>query len=187
MMYRVFIVLVFIAVIIGSVILGGQQREAVSTTTVDETAGDLGYAARQARVIETGPDGHPLYMIDADLINEPPGTTKNIQLQQMRMSFRDAAGHQWTGRADSGVASQDTGQVELLGDVQVSGLLSGFSDEAHITTEKLFVETHGQTVTTDEPVTLAAGKATIRANGLSANLNDGVVHLDSNVHGTFSP
>jgi LPS export ABC transporter protein LptC len=186
MMYRVFIVVVFIAVIIGSILLGGQQREPVSTTTIDESAGDLGYAARQARVTETGPDGHPLYTIDADLINEPPGTA-NIQLQRMRMSFRDAAGNEWTGRADTGVAAQDTGKVELLGDVQVSGVLPGLPDEANIRTEKLFVDTHDQTVTTDEPVTLAAGKATVRANGLSTNLNDGVVHLESNVHGTFSP
>jgi LPS export ABC transporter protein LptC len=186
MMYRVFIVLVFVAVIIGSIMLGGQQREPVSTTTIDENAGDLGYAARQARVIETGPDGHPLYTIDADLINEPPGTA-NIQLQQMRMRFRDAAGHEWTGRADSGVSAQDTGKVELRGDVQVSGLLPGLPDEANISTDRLFVDTHAQTVTTDEPVTLVAGKATIRARGLSTNLNDGVVHLESSVHGTFSP
>ncbi len=186
MMYRVFVVLVFVAVIVGSIMLGGQQREPVSITTVDENAGDLGYAARQARVIETGPDGHPLYTIDADLINEPPGTA-NIQMQQMRMSFRDAAGHQWTGRSDTGVAAQDTGKVELLGNVQISGLLPGSPDEANISTDKLFVDTHEQTVATDEPVTLAAGKATIHAHGLSTNLNDGVVHLESSVHGTFSP
>lgn len=185
-MYRAFIVLVFVVVIVGSVMLGGQQREPVSTTTVDEAAANLGYAARQARVVETGPDGHPLYTLDADLINEPPGTT-NIQLQQVHIVFRDATGQEWQGRADNGTVGRDSGQVELLGDVQVSGLLPGSRAEANIRTEKLSVDTHTQTVTTQEPVTLAVPGGRIRSRGLSANLNDGVVHLETNVHGTYSP
>ena len=55
MIYRIFVVLVFIAIIVGSVLLGGQAPENVATTTVDERAGDLGYSARNTRMIETGP------------------------------------------------------------------------------------------------------------------------------------
>jgi LPS export ABC transporter protein LptC len=186
MIYRVFIVVVFIAIIVGSVMLGGQQREAVSPTTVDERAGDLGYAARHAQLIETGADGHPLYTIDADLISEPPGTV-NVQLQQVRMGFRDKSGNTWTGRADNGVVAQDTGKVELAGDVHVSGVLPGSKDRANITTDRLFVDTHAQLVTTDRPVTLALSGREIKATGLSADLNDRVVHLESDVHGTYSP
>lgn len=186
MIYRVFIVLVFIAVIVGSVLLGGQQREAVSTTTVDEKAADLGYAARQARIIETGPDGHPLYTIDADLINESPGTTQ-IQLQQARLTFRDTAGHEWTARADTGVAAPDVAKVELSGDVQVSGLLPGSDTQVKISTEKLSVDTHVPSVTTDEPVILTTPGGKLTSKGLSANLSDGVVHLVSSVHGIYSP
>ncbi len=186
MMYRLFIALVFIAVIGGSILLGGQQREAVSPTTIDEKAGDLGYAARQARLIETGADGHPLYTIDADLINEPPGTA-NVDMQQVRMGFRDTSGNEWTGRADRGVAGQDTGKVELSGNVRVSGLLPDSKDEANIRTEKLFVDTHAQVVTTQEAVTLTLSGREIKAQGLSADLKDRVVHLESNVHGTYTP
>ena len=71
-----------------------------------------------------GADGHPLYTLDAALINKPPGTTE-IQLQQVRLGFRDAPGISGRARADHGVAQQDTGsvgKVELSGNVQVTGV-----------------------------------------------------------------
>jgi len=186
MIYRAFIVLMFIAVLVGSVWLGGQQREAVSPTTVDETAGSLGYAARDSRVIVTGPDGHPLYTINARLINEPPGTTQ-IQLQQAWMTFRDESGQNWTARADSGVAEQDAESVQLSGDVQVSGSFPGTDTPVVIATQKLYVDTRSQMVTTPEVVTLTTPGAKMSGKGLSVNLNDGSVQLQSNVHGTYSP
>jgi LPS export ABC transporter protein LptC len=186
MIYRAFIVLMFIVVLVGSVWLGGQQREPVSQTTVDETAGSLGYAARDARAISTGPDGHPLYTINARLINEPPGTTQ-IQLQQMSMTFRDESGQEWTARADKGVAEQDVENVELSGNVQVAGTFPGSETPMVITTEKLFVDSRSQMVTTPELVTLTTTGAKMTGKGLSVNLNDGKVQLKSNVHGTYSP
>ena len=186
MIYRAFIVLMFIAVVVGSVWLGGQQREAVSPTTVDEAAGSLGYAARGARAITTGPDGRPLYTINARLISEPPGTTQ-IQLQQMSMTFRDESGQDWTARADTGLAEQEVESVELLGDVRVSGSFPGSDTPVVIATEKLFVDTQTQKVTTPEPFTFTTTGVKMSGTGLSVNLNDGKVQLKSNVHGTYSP
>lgn len=185
MMYRIFIVLVFIAIVTASVLLGGVQREAVSPTTIDEKAGDLGYAARKARIIETGTDGRPLYTIDADLINEPPKST-TILAQQVTVGMRDSAGNEWTSRAEHGELGQDTGQIELSGNVRVSGVLSGIDEQANMATEKLLVDTRAQTITTDQPVTLTLSGHEIKAKGLAANLKDGLVHLESNVHGTYS-
>ncbi len=186
MMYRAFIVLVFIAVIVGSVMLGGQQHEPVSTTTIDQAAAGLGYAARQARVIETGPDGHPLYTLTADLINEPPGATQ-IQLQQVHMDFRDSTGHDWTGRADNGVSDEDVAKVELSGNVHVSGTWAGSNTPANINTEKLSVDTREKTLTSADLVTMTTTAGRIQSKGLSVNLNDGLLHLESNVHGTYTP
>ncbi len=186
MIYRAFIVLMFVVVVVGSLWLGGQQREPVSRTIIDETAASLGYAARDARAIRTGPDGHPLYTINARLISEPPGTTQ-IQLQQMSMTFRDESGQDWTARADKGVAEQDVENVELTGDVQVSGSFPGSDTPVVIATERLFVDSRTQRITTPELVTLTTTGAKMSGKGLSVNLNDGSVELKSNVHGTYSP
>jgi LPS export ABC transporter protein LptC len=182
--YRIFMVLVFIAIIVGSVMLGGQAPENVATTTVDQRAGDLGYSARNTRMIETGPDGRPMYTIEASLIHEPPQST-TVLLQQVRLGFKDTSGNQWQGRADAGELSQKNGQVKLSGDVRISGKLPGMADTATITTDELAVDTDANTVDTDKPLTVTWAGNVIRATGLSADLKERVLHLKSNVHGTY--
>jgi LPS export ABC transporter protein LptC len=185
MIYRIFVLLVFIAIIVGSVLLGGQAPETVATTTVDERAGDLGYSARNTRMIETGPDGRPMYTIEARLIHEPPQST-TVLLDQVRLGFKDTNGNQWQGRADAGELGQNTGQVKLSGNVQITGRLPAMPDTATITTNELAIDTRADTVDTDEPLTVTWTGYVIRSKGLSANLKDRVIHLKSNVHGTYA-
>ena len=73
MIFRILASLLFIAIIAGSFWLGGQQREAAPTTTVENPSGDPGYSARTAVLIETGPDGQPMYTLNADVIRQHPG------------------------------------------------------------------------------------------------------------------
>ncbi len=186
MIYRIFIIVVFIAIIAGAVFLGSEQREPVSATTVDERAGDPGYVVRQARLVETGADGHPLYTIDADVIRQPPGST-DVQLQQVKMGFRDTTGNQWSGRADSGVLGRNTDQVQLAGNVRIWGFLPGDPDQASIETEKLDVDMKSQTVDTQDPVTLNWSGNQAHARGMSANLKERTVHLKSRVHAISLP
>lgn len=184
MIYRIFVALVFIAIIVGSVLLGGQAPENVATTTVDERAGDLGYAARGIKLIETGPDGRPMYAIEASRAHEPPQST-TVLLEQVRLGFKDTHGNQWQGRADNAQLGQTNGQVELSGNVQVSGKLPGMPDTANLATGELAVDTNAETVNTDAPVAVTWAAHTIRAKGLRADLKDRILHLKSNVHGTY--
>jgi LPS export ABC transporter protein LptC len=187
LIYRIFIVVVFVAIIAGAVLLGSDQREAVSATTVDERAGDLGYVVRQARLIETGADGQPLYSLKADTIREPPGAAQSVELHQVEMGFRDTTGNQWNGRADSGELERDTGRVQLDGNVQLWGFLPGSPDQASIETEKLAVDIKAETARTKEPVTLLWGGNKAFAKGMSANLRQRTLHLESRVHATSEP
>ncbi|HEY4210500.1 MAG TPA: LPS export ABC transporter periplasmic protein LptC [Steroidobacteraceae bacterium] len=185
MIYRIFIVVVFIAIIAGAVFLGSEQREPVASTTVDERAADPGYVVRQARLVETGADGHPLYTIDADLIRQPPGST-DVNLEQVKMGFRDTAGNRWNGQADSAVLGRDTDQVELAGNVRIWGFLPGEPDQASIETEKLSVDMKTETAATKDPVTLNWSGNQAHARGMSANLKERTVHLRSRVHAISS-
>jgi LPS export ABC transporter protein LptC len=186
MFYRIFGVLVVIILVVGSVFLSGQQQESAAPATVEGRGSDMGYAARQAQLIETGEDGKPLYTLTADVINQPPGTAV-IDLTQLQMGFRDSTGNMWNGRADHGQVGQDTHRIELSGNVRVTGTLPGSEDAAEIVTQKLSVDTRAETVSTDQPVTLTWSGRAIEATGLVANLKDGAVHLQSNVHGTYLP
>ena len=186
MIYRIFAVLAVIAVIVGSVLLTGQQREASAPTTVEEPMRDPGYAARNANLVQTGPDGHPLYTLSAALIRQLPGKG-TVDLERVQLGFRDSSGDQWSARAEHGELGENTGQVELTGDVHVASVLPGSQAPAEIVTQRLSFDTHAEIVSTKDAVTLAWSGHQLNAQGLLASLKERHLQLESAVHGSFSP
>jgi len=185
MIFRIFTTLMLIAVVAGSMWLGGQQRETVVPVVVDGSSADLGYSARKAILVETGPDGLPIYVMNADVIHQRPAD--GVDFEQVQMTFRDEEGRSWNARADHGELGQDSAQIELTGAVRVDGILPGTSDAAWLTTEKLDVDTRTEQVSTAEPVTLDWAGRQLKSRGLTANLKDRHLQLKSSVHGTFAP
>jgi LPS export ABC transporter protein LptC len=186
MIYRILAVVAFVAVIVGAVLLSGQQRETTTQTTVEEPTQDLGYAARKAELIETGPDGHPIYRLIADIIRQLPDRDI-VDLEQVHLVFRDVNGNVWTARSERGQLGQDTGKVELTGDVHVAGVLPGTEQPADILTDRLGFDTNGQILSTQDPVTLEWSGHRLHAQGLLASLKDHRLQLESAVHGIFTP
>ena len=185
MIYRALAMFALVALIVGLVVLSGPQRDSAAPTTV-ELPPDPGYAVRQARLIQTGSDGQPLYTLDAAQIQQQPdrGT---VELQQVLLGFRDASGNQWHARADHGELAQDSGVVQLDGSVQVSGVIPESGEPAAIATEHLAFDTNAQLVTTHDPVTLLVSGRQLNARGLVASLKERRVQLESAVHGSFLP
>jgi LPS export ABC transporter protein LptC len=185
MIFRILAVLLFIAIIAGSFWLGGEQRETTSTTTVESSSVDLGYSARNAVLVETGTDGLPVYTLNADVVRQHPND--GVAFEQVQMTFRDANGQTWTGRADAGELATDTGKVDLKGNVHVNGVLPGSSQMADLSTETLSVDTHEDLITTSDPVAVNQAGRQLQAKGLLAALKERHLVLESNVRGTFTP
>ncbi|HEX6507070.1 MAG TPA: LPS export ABC transporter periplasmic protein LptC [Chloroflexota bacterium] len=185
MIFRILAALLFIAVIAGSFWLGGEQREPTSTTTVEASSVDLGYSARNAELVETGTDGLPMYTLNADVVRQRP--SDGVEFEQVQMSFRDANGQIWKGRADRGQLTTDTGKVELTGNVHVNGLLPGSNDMADLTTEKLFIDTREDIISTSDLVAINSGHRQLKSTGLLATLKEHHLVLESSVRGTFTP
>ncbi len=185
MIYRIFAALVFIVVIGGTILFGGPQGETTATTIIEEPH-EPGYAARNAKLVQTGPDGHPLYTVDADVIRQQPNDD-TVQLERATLGFYDANGALWTARGDEGQVGQDTGKVELSGNVHVEGTPQGTSQPAQISTPHLAFDTNTKIVSTKAPVTLTWSGQQIKGKGMRATLNDGRVQLESAVHGTAVP
>jgi LPS export ABC transporter protein LptC len=183
MMYRIFAALVFIVVIGGTIMFGGQQGETSAPTIVEEPLHDPGYAARDAKLVQTGPDGHPLYTVDADIIRQQPNDN-TIQLERATLGFHDANGSLWTARGQHGEVGQNTGIVTLADDVHVNGTPQGTQQPAEIVTDHLAFDTNTKIASTKDPVTLTWSGQEIKAKGLRASLNDGRVQLESDVRGT---
>lgn len=186
MLYRAVALLAGLVLVVGLVLLSGQPREAVVPSAAGAVAHDPGYAALGARLVQTGADGQPLYSLDAARISQQPDDN-TVELTQVQMGFRAASGQQWTARAERGELGQDTGVVQLDGDVHVAGLLPGTQDQAEISTDHLSFDTRAQVVTTPDPVTLTMAGRELHATGLVARLKEGHVQLESAVHGSYLP
>jgi lipopolysaccharide export system protein LptC len=186
MIYRLAAVLAVLALIAGVIFLSGTQRETPAPSTADTRVHDPGYAARDARMVQTGPDGAPLYTLDAAQIHQQPDQS-TVELQQVHLGFRAADGDQWTARAAHGELGQDTGIVQLDGAVHVAGVLPGTQDQAEITTEHLSFDTRTEVATTDDAVTVTMSGNELHAKGLIARLKEGRVQLESAVHGSYLP
>lgn len=184
MIYRIFAALVFIVVIGGTVLLSGQQSE--TAATVVEEPRDPGYAARDAKLVQTGPDGHPLYTLDAEVIRQQPNEN-TIQLEKATLGFHDATGTLWTARGKRGEVGQNTGIVELADDVHVNGTPPGTQQPAEIVTNRLSFDTNTKVASTTDAVTLTWSGQEIRGKGMRATLNDGRVQLESAVRGIAVP
>jgi len=185
MIFRVLVALLLIAIIAGSFLLGGEQREPTATTTVEPSSADLGYSARNAVLQETGTDGLPMYTLNAEVIRQHP--SDGVEFEQVQMSFRDPDGQTWNGRADRGELTTDTGKVDLTGNVHVSGLLPGSTQPADLETDKLSVDTHENIISTSEPVSVTSPGRKLKSKGLVATLKEHHLVLESNVRGSFTP
>jgi LPS export ABC transporter protein LptC len=185
MIFRILAILLFVVVIAGSIWLGGDTREATSTTTVEASNSDLGYSARNATLIETGPDGVPMYTLKADVIRQHPGD--GVDFQPVQLTFRDADGQIWKGRADHGELTTETGKVVMNGNVHVDGLLPGSDQPTDLATELLFVDTRENIINTDEPVVVTSIGRSLKSRGMVATLKEHHLVLESNVHSSYTP
>lgn len=185
MIYRLFALLTIAAVIVALLFLSRQQSVAPTATAVRESGWEEGYSAQNARLVQTGADGLPLYTLNAATIRQLPNEGQ-VQLTQVQMSFRDAEGNPWTATADRGALQQPAEQVRLSGDVHVSGSLSGASEDTQIFTDALAVDLRTDTVSTQDPVRMLWSGRQLSSTGLIANLKEHRVELESAVHGSFS-
>ena len=186
MISRLLPLLAVVVLIIAVVVFSGPQRETAVVTTIPGPPHDPGYSARDARLVQTGADGAPIYTLDAVQIQQQPNRG-TVAMQQVQLGFRDTSGNQWTARARQGELGQETGVVMLEGDVQVSGTVPGTQDAIEIMSERLEVDTNAQVASTQDPVTIVMSGRKLNATGMIASLKDRRVQLESSVHGTFLP
>ncbi len=164
--------------------LNGEPSGPAQPAAPAVSAQNPGYSARNAVLIETGANGVPMYTLRAAEIREQPAS-KIALLEQVEMQFRDAAGQLWDGRANDARVMDQAEQIDLSGDVALSGLLPGTGEPVRISTDRLRVDTHTEVVTTPDAVTIAWDRAQLTANGLVARLREQRIRLESHVHGRY--
>lgn len=166
--------------------LNGDARGPTVPATATVSVQTPGYSARDAVLIETGPDGAPMYRLHAAQIRELPASRVAL-LDQIEMQFREKDGQVWNGRADTARVIDQAARVDLKGDVALSGQLPGTVEPVRITTDRLSVDTHAAVVGTRDEVTIDWVGGQLHARGIVARLHEQRIRLQSQVHGHYAP
>ncbi len=178
------------AIVIGLLLAGwvvlNREQNGPAAPPAGPAASSPGYSARNAVLVETASDGHPMYTLHAERIHQEPDSAITT-LEQVQMQFRDHQGNLWNGRADQGRVVDQASEVELTGHVVISGLAPGTQQPIKISSHQFDVDTHTEVVTTDEPVVLDWNGQLLLARGLIARLKEERVTLESDVHGRYVP
>jgi LPS export ABC transporter protein LptC len=185
---------VALAYFIGRVGRGDDEADLAATEVPDP-----GYAARDAVIIETGYDGRERYRLNAQVIRQQV-ETGNIDLEHLEMNYHPGAqgelpGEQpapadtatWHLKSDRGLVRAGGDDVQLDGNVEVTGPAPGSDLPLTLTTESLRVNTPTEFISTDEPVRVRMSGNVLTAVGMEADLKAGKVSLKSQVHGSSTP
>ena len=188
-----------IAVVAGAYYIGSASRGNQDAETAIAEVPDPGYAARDAVIIETGYDGRERYRLNAQVIRQQI-ETGNIDLENLEMSYHPGAQGElpgkepaptstetWHLKSDRGEVRAGGDDVQLTGNVEVTGPAPGSDLPLTLTTQSLRINTPTEFIRTDDPVRLRLSGNELEAVGMEADLKAGKVSLKSKVHGSSSP
>lgn len=190
-----------IAVVAVAYFVGRSGRGDTAADAATSLPPDPGYAARDAEVIETGYDGRELYRLNAKVIHQKIDSSV-IELEQLEMRYRPGAqplvagepaptqqqaDEVWNLKSDHGEVRADGDDIQLTGNVTVTGPAPDSGAPVTLTTASMRINTPTEFIETDAPVKLSWSGHLLDAVGFEADLKRGSLRLKSEIHGTFTP
>ena len=175
---------------------GADDRDANNAAV---TPLDPGYAARDAEVIETGYDGRERYRLKASVIRQQTESGV-INLENLEMNYHAgaqvtlpgeapapaaSADEVWHLTSDRGQVRADGDDVQLNGNVRVTGPAPGTGEPLTLTTDNMRINTPTQYIETKASVKLRWSGHELTARGMQADLKAGTLRLESDVNGHF--
>jgi lipopolysaccharide export system protein LptC len=194
--YIAIIVVVAAAYFIGRTGRGTDEVDDGSARTPDP-----GYAATDAQIVETGYDGRELFRVNAKRISQQTETGV-IDLETLAMDYHRGAQPRVAGEAtptaaesqevwhltsDRGQVRADGDDVQLTGNVRVTGPAPGSGEPLTMTTSELRINTPTEYIETEAPVRVNWAGHRLDTVGMKYDLKAGKLRLESQVHGEFVP
>ena len=157
----------------------GEITETVSNGSVD------GFYLKSARILGTDDQGHLLYEIEADYVEQK--RNNEIAMENVQIRYSAESQIPWTIKSDQATISEDQRQVRLTGHV-VAVSDAGFAGQVtEIRAPRLDIEPAEYKAETDSRVQIRIGSRSLTATGMLALLNENELQLRSNVSGKFVP
>ena len=185
MLFRVFTLVAVIALAISTWILSSPARRPQAQTDTKEA--DLpGYYLKNAVLTDYDLAGDPNIRIEAERIDQIAHGNE-VALYNVRVNYQAPGGQSWVMVGDVAHVQPGGKVVDVTGNVRLQGEAAGHEGEAVIRTDTLSYDVPDAVASTKSDVRIDFAQHTLTAHGLSANLKDRTMRLESKVNGRFHP
>jgi LPS export ABC transporter protein LptC len=185
MFFRVFTVLAVLALGITTWNLSSSVRRPHAPT--DAKQADLpGYYLKNAVLTDYDLNGNPSIRIEAERIDQIAHGNE-VALYNVRVNYEGDGGQNWVMVGDVAHVQPGGKIIDVSGNVRLQGESTGTEGTAVIRTDTLTYDVPDSIATTKDDVRIEYGGHTLTARGLTANLKERTMRLESKVNGRFHP
>ena len=185
MLFRVFTVLAVVALVISTWILSSPARR--PHTRSDAKQAELpGYYLKGAVLTDYDLDGNPGVRIEAERIDQIDHGNE-VALYNIRVVYQPQNGQSWVMVGDVAHVQPDGKVVDVTGNVRLQGEAGGREGAAVVRTDTLSYNVQDAMASTKSDVRIDFSDHTLTAHGLTANLKERTMRLESKVNGRFHP
>jgi LPS export ABC transporter protein LptC len=185
MLFRVFTGLAFVALIISTWILSSPARR--PQTKTDAKQAELpGYYLKNAVLTDYDIAGNPGIRIEAERIDQIAHGNE-VALYNIRVLYQGPNGQAWLMVGDVAHVQPDGKVVDVTGNVRLQGEAAGREGSAVVHTDTLSYNVPDAVASTKSDVRIDFADHTLTAHGLTANLKERTMRLESKVNGRFHP
>lgn len=185
MIWRILFALVSLTALGALLYLRQTDSEGVETVNGEPLNAEPGYVATHGDLVETGDNGHPLFRLDAERM-EQPTPQGTIYLTEPHLDYQPDPGNHWTLTALQGQLPQDASSAELIGNVHAEGRPIGSDSLMRIDTDALHLDMPQQLATTQAKVRVNWSGTSLRGRGMRFEMKRNYVELYADVHATLA-
>jgi len=185
MLFRLFTVLA----VVGLCVITWIQSSPVRRPQVHADAARTelpGYFLKNAVLTDYDLGGNPNMRIEAERIDQI-GHGSEVALYNVRVNYESQDGQPWVMVGDVAHVHPGGKVIDVNGNVRLQSAGSGPESGAVIRTDTLTYDTSDSVARTKSDVRIEFGGHALTARGLTANLKERTMRLESKVNGRFHP
>jgi LPS export ABC transporter protein LptC len=185
MLFRIITVLAILVLAVISWILSSPARR--TQTQIDAKQADVpGYYLKNAVLTDYDLGGDPSIRIEAERIDQIAHGNE-VALYNVRVAYQAPNGQSWVMVGDVAHVQPGGKVVDVTGNVRLQGEAIGRQGAAVVHTDTLSYDVPGAVASTKGDVRIDFAQHTLTAHGLTANLKERTMRLESKVNGRFRP
>lgn len=185
MLFRVFTVLAVAALVVSTWILSSPAHRPQAQIAAKQA--DLpGYYLKNAVLTDYDLSGNPGIRIEAERIDQIAHGNE-VALYNVRVNYQTPAGQSWVMVGDVARVQPGGKVIDVSGNVRLQGESSASDGTAVVRTDTLSYDVPDSVASTKSDVRIDFGGHTLMARGLTANLKERTMRLESKVNGRFHP